>query len=166
MVYDAFILSLTILGIASVVVFSYKIAHSRLYPVGIVRKLPGSRKPIDEAAAQLGGLVDVPPEQIAAAAPIRVEPAPGKEMWRCEKCGLLQYRGKDFQCRRCDPMATQGGHFALEKEIAEHGEALKLQRKLVKDLEKRIRQLEVELVKKSQEAAGDKPRLPRAEYVN
>jgi hypothetical protein len=45
-VYDVFIFALMIVGISSVVVFSYKIFHSHVYPVGIVRKMPVTCPPI------------------------------------------------------------------------------------------------------------------------
>jgi hypothetical protein len=172
-VYDAFISTLTVVGIVTALVYSYKIARSRVYPVGIVRELPEARKSIE-----------APPEQREATTPpARWEGAgAGKETWRCESCGLVQARGKDLQCRRCkhitlsqfamtvekmeESVANEPEQLALEKEIAEHGATLKAHSKLFKDIEKRIRLLEVESVKKSQEAAEERPRPQQAEVIN
>src|SRR5258707_12280842 len=38
--YDMLLFSLTAVGIVSVAILSYKIAHSRVYPIGIVRRMP------------------------------------------------------------------------------------------------------------------------------
>jgi hypothetical protein len=169
--YDAFIFTLTLVGIVTVLVYSYKIAHSRVYPVGIVREISNPEKS-----------VDLPPEQVEAAAAARV--IAWREMWCCEHCGLVQPRGKepygkDFQCRRCkevavSPFATVGmmgkslanesEQVAHEREFAEHAEALKHLTKMSSDFEKRIRKLEVEAVRQSQEAAEEKPQ--QAEYIH
>src|SRR6266576_3418308 len=42
-----------IVGITSLVVFSYKIFHSRVYPVGIVRRVPAAQEYVEEATTRL-----------------------------------------------------------------------------------------------------------------
>jgi len=50
--YDVFILGLMILGISGAMVFSYKTFHSRIYPVGIVGKVPVAQGNIDPTHTQ------------------------------------------------------------------------------------------------------------------
>ena len=181
MVYDAFILSLAIIGIVGVLVFSHKIAYSRVYPIGIVRKWPESRKSIDDTRTQPDTQVAGPPEQPVLAPPLEADLVAGTEVWRCEKCGLVQHRGKDFRCRRCkqlsnmaakmrsgdkeDPRTNEGGRLPLDKQVAEHGKTLELHDKLFEQFETRIRQLEVESVQKSQET-GEQSQPAREEYIH
>ena len=50
--YDMFIPGLMIVGISGVVVFSYKIFHSRVYPVGIVRRMPTAQEEFEDATVK------------------------------------------------------------------------------------------------------------------
>jgi hypothetical protein len=162
--YDALIIILMIAGISTALVYSYKITHSRVYPVGMVREFPDALKSIE-----------IPTKQpTVKTTPIVWEVAPEKDAWRCESCGLVQPRKKGFQCRRCkqisslqatvaiekmeESLANEPDQVALGRDVAEHSQALKLYSRMFKDLEKRIRQLEVEAVQKSQEAAQENPR--------
>jgi hypothetical protein len=170
--YDAFILTLSALGIATVLVYSYKIAHSPLRTVGIVRELPESQKSGVDSIRHAG----------STGSPMWSMSANGKETWRCEGCGLVQSRSTDFQCRRCkeksalrfvmayeivgDSGPDESAQSALEGEVAQHGETLKAHSRLFKDIEKRLRQVELESVKRSQEAVEEHPQTSQTEFIH
>lgn len=68
-----FILSLMVAGIAAVLVSSYKIARSRVYAVGIVRKLPQSQDAVGEQAAPLPGQTEISPRNEPTAFDLSIE---------------------------------------------------------------------------------------------
>jgi hypothetical protein len=173
-VYDLFILALMILGISSVVVFSYKIFHSRVYPVGVVRKIPASQEDLETLAepsvfrtqAELMSLLDkeCTDEEIAQTVHLTAQ-----------KIRYYRHRIRrklDAKQLPSDPTGKHAIYYvglkylrdpedpALEDEVVEHGEALKIQARQFEAFEKRLRRLEVESVKKLQEAAEEQPQAP------
>jgi hypothetical protein len=172
--YDAFIFVLTAVGIVTVIVYSYKINHSRVSPIGMVRSLSDPLESVQPLATE---------QQIVEIDSALLKATAWKESWRCESCGLIQPRGKDSQCRRCkkhavfqmtmsleripeDSSIDESGQLALEGEIAEHGETLKEHDKIFRNFEKRIRQLELESLQKSQEYAEERPGISQPRTVH
>jgi hypothetical protein len=160
-VYDVFILCVMAMGISTVVVFSYKIFRSRVYPVGIVRTVPAPKQCADETfAAELDDLQkdfqtkitllmgdDLSPKDVTdwLNTTWRPKSQSGKQPY---KLAVRHHSGQNPSREREDS--------ALEEEIIEHGEALKLHTKQFEEIEKRIRQLETESVQKLQEAREEK----------
>ena len=85
-------------------------------------------------------------------------PVPIKEVWRCDKCLLVQFATDDPRCRRCkhhrssvaqttevpgQERTEDSGLVAIQRELAEQGKALER-------VERRIRQLEVDSVQRLQ----------------
>jgi len=178
-VYDVFILVLMIAGIASLVVFSYKVFHSRVYPVGMVRKIPSSQAYIDEA-----GLPDFKTESQSELMSLLNKGLTNREIARYlavseqdVKDRLQRMTWKVYAKRRLRSPQSEKHHVhfylgktavlepledsALEEEVVEHGEALKLHSKQFEDFEKRLRRLEIESVQKRQEATEEKPQPPQ-----
>lgn len=60
--YDVFILCLMLAGISAVVVYSYKIFRSRVYPVGMVRGIPAIQE-CEDATASILPDFETAPEQ-------------------------------------------------------------------------------------------------------
>ncbi len=178
--YDAFILVLMIVGISTVVVFSYKIFHSRVYPVGIVRSVPAAQEYAEDASAEPSNLATDFNRLMAEGCSVgdiannlhlseqdvkhyiyrvkwdiyskrRFSSQIGKQQYRL----AVRYRGQ----KPSDEPETDPD---LKKEVSEHGEALKLHDELFKDIEQRMRKLEVETVQKLQEAAEETPQPPQA----
>jgi len=183
-VYDVLIFGLMIVGISSLVVFSYKIFHSRVYPVGIVRKVSLTQEYVEKITRVSDFRTALDPDdlnrlisegwsvgEIAGNLHLsekdvrnylrrdyfhrttwdlhlkrRLSPQMGKEHY---KLGLLHFNESEAE----DP--------DIKKEVSEHGEALKLHDKLLKEIEQRMRKLEVESVEKLQEAAEDTPQHPQ-----
>jgi hypothetical protein len=172
-----------IVGISGVVVFSYKIFHSRVYPVGMVRKMPVPQENIEEASTGLSasqsGLQAELMSLLEKGWSIKET---ARDLHHSEqdilKHYLLRMKWKEVYAKRRQSGGSQfkfalhNLHLgetailewedsALEDEIVEHGEALKSHSKQFEDLEKRIRRLESESVQKLQEAAEEKPQPPQ-----
>ncbi len=172
--YDVFILSLMIAAITSLVVFSYKIFHSRVYAVGIVRKVPAVQlqEYVDEASAgDFKG--DLQAELMCLLGKGWSNSEIARDLHLSEqdiKNHLRRMTWKMYAKRNQSQhkFALHYLHFGetafvepvLEDEVVEHGEALKLHSKQFEDFEKRIRRLEIESLQKRQEATEDKPQPP------
>ncbi len=61
---------------------------------------------------------------------------------------------------------TSGAERRTEGEVAQHGETLKAHSRLFKDIEKRLRQVELESVKRSQEAVEEHPQTSQTEFIH
>jgi hypothetical protein len=184
-VYDVFILGLTIAGISAVVVFSYKIFHSRVYPVGMVRRIPAIQE-CEDATTSILPNFETPFEQDELIKAVIVEGFSDKELARdlnLSAADIKDYlqRTRGLWSKRTLKGQVQVGlrHYRLgirhnleqnpfheredsplKKEPVEHAEALKLHSKL-EDFEKRIRRLEIESLEKFQEATEEKPQSPQ-----
>lgn len=177
--YDVFIPALMVVGISSLVLLSYKILHSRVYPVGIVRRVPAAQECVDEASTELPGSLSGSQTELIS---LVAKGWTNKEIAR--DLNLSEYtvrsrlhrilRKLDAKQQPSSPTVKQQHELAhyylrqqnpfheredspLEEEVVEHGEALKLHSKQFEDFEKRIRRLEVESVQKLQEDAEEKP---------
>ena len=181
--YDVFILGLMIVGITSLVVFSYKIFHSRVYPVGIVRRVPAAQELVDEASAESSGfgagleadLMDYLARDwsnIEIARDLNLSEQDVKKhlqrvTWALHakrrsglKSGKQQYKlALLHYWAQKQPHEPETEDPALEKEVIEHGEALKLHSKQLEELEKKMRRLEIKSVQELQEAE-EKPQPP------
>ena len=180
--YDVFILALMMVGISSVVVCSYKIFHSRVHPVGMVRKIPSSPQRVDEASA---GLLDLKKslqaelvsllgkgwstEEIARDLHLSEEDIKDyiqRMTWEAyARRGFRVHSGKQQYIVTVGHSLAQNPFHereesALEEEVVEQGEALKSHSKQLEEIEKRIRRLEIESVQKLQEATEEKPQPP------
>jgi hypothetical protein len=167
-VYDAFVLLLGIIGIATAIVYSQKIARGTARAVGIVREWPQTRS-IVEQPQEHGGPLNVPGQMTADSAATFSRPT--RKMRRCEECGLYQHRGDETRCRGCNsPLKAAFAGQVVEKDEArnrlQHTKRLELHDKLLQDLDKRMRQLEIDSLKKSQEASEEAPQLAQADYIN
>ncbi|HXL09674.1 MAG TPA: hypothetical protein VN966_05595 [Candidatus Bathyarchaeia archaeon] len=179
-VYDVFILGLMIVGITSLVVFSYKIFHSRVYPVGIVRRVPAAQEYVDKTSTGLTGFKSLQTELMSLLDKGWSNSEIARDLHLSEqdiKDYLQRATWEVYSKRRLSPQSGKRQymlalhnlehplheceHSALEEEVIGHGEALKLHSRL-EDFEKRIRRLEVESVQKLQEAAEEKPQPPQA----
>ncbi len=157
--YDLCISGLIATGILGIVVFSFKMAHSRVYPIGIIPKVatpqkdlmtPDLLKPITKEALHyvwheryLQKLRD----EKTFTRVIMTADSEGQE-WDLKLREILQ-----------QPRPSSGEkHAKLEEKVTEHDEALKL-------LEKRIRQLEVSSAEKS-EAVPEESQPSQQEHVN
>jgi len=167
--YDTFILSLTVMSIVGALVCSYKLRHSPIYPVGIVRETPG--RPSDSRPSSEDLELQPDPDAIRKAAyPSRYffDEMSEKDLWRCENCALVQIAPKDLMCRRCDhPLTSEP---KSENSLVGHGGSA-LQKKLsqqdrkLESLETRVRRLEVDSVERSREIPEEKPQNAH-EFVN
>jgi len=159
--YDVFIFGLTILGISTVVVFSYKIFHSRVYPVGMVRKVPESQEYADvgdlRLSAQEQGMYY---SQRTAWKKYAKRDLRGRTVKLHYKLSPAHYLPHKFETEHAFTFYLRASaKDPAQKGPVEHEEALKLHSRL-EDLEKRIRQLEIETVQKVQEAAEEKAQPP------
>lgn len=175
--YDVFILGLMIVGIMSLVVYSYKIFNSRVYPVGIVRRTPATQEYIDETSAGLGFETGLQPDLMSLLDKDWSDTEIARDLNLSEQ-DIKDYlqRVRNWEVRAKGRIGLQSGRrqyklalhhlrqnplrereeSPLEEEVVEHGEALKIHSKQFEDFEKRIRKLEVESVRKQQEAAEEK----------
>ena len=177
--YDVIILCLMLAGISAVAVFSYKIFRSRVYPVGMVRKIPLLQAYIDERSAGLSDFGNVletgdlkrlmaegcSHEEIATVLHIS-EPDVKDLLQRVTRKLYAKGRSGPHSGKRqyyylAENPFHERGDSALEEEVVEHGEALKLHSKQFEEIDKRIRRLEIESVQKLQEATEEKPQPPR-----
>lgn len=170
--YDVFILGLMTVGITSLVVFSHKIFRSRIYAVGIVGRVPAAQEYVDEASAESSGfgtgleadLVDCLAGDWSEQdvkhlrrltwelyAKRRFGLKSGRQQY---KLALLHYWAQK------QPHEPETEDPDLEKEVIEHGEALKLHSKQLEELEKKMRRLEIKSVQELQEATEEKPQPP------
>jgi hypothetical protein len=179
MLYNVFILTLMISGLATVAVFSYKIARSPIFPVGIVQERPPRQslleRDLGNEAARLWAGTHAVPEWAGRHA------VPGKRFEIAMQDLLM--RGDVAQCRtvlREDDeskdhawvVAVDEGvvlidrRSSVEMDVAGQGEQLSSHEKILRAFEKRIRQLEVESVAKIQAAAEDTPQAGQAAIVH
>jgi len=172
-VYDVFILGLMIVGITSLVVFSYKIFHSRVYPVGIVRRVPAAQEDVEDASdvlpdfntdlqAEFMSLLNKGLTKSEIAQYLRVSEHDIKDHLRRMTWKMYAKRSQSqhkFVLHNLHLRETAFVEPVLEEKVVEHGEATKLHSRL-EDIEKRIRRLEVESVQKLQEAE-EKPQSPQ-----
>jgi hypothetical protein len=169
-VYDIFILGLMIAGILSVAVFSYKIFHSRVYPIGVVRKIPASQAFVAETSAELSGL-----------STSRFEAEVMGLLYKYDDSSITEiahHSGRDIDIGAQLPqlaakrytkqrrLSHQSGRvqrrfvvYWRDPEREESAEEIELRSKL-EDFEGRIRRLEIESVQKLQEADEEKPQPP------
>jgi len=164
-VYDVFILGLMIVGISTAVVFSYKIFHSRVYPVGMVRrKISVSPEDVDVFESGLEtDVMDYLARETSSRkiADLHLSKQNVKD-WRVyAKRRLGPKSHYKFPLRYLQTASLEQEDSALEEEVVEHGEALKYHSKQLEEIEERIRRLEIESVQKLQEATEEKPQPPR-----
>jgi hypothetical protein len=167
-VYDVFILGLMIVGITSLVVFSYKIFHSRVYPVGIVRETPAAKEYENTTTllADFGTALEPDTADIYS----YIEIARGEQ----DEQGIKDYRDtwKVYSKRRLGPQSGRRQYKITlrpnlrqnpshEREESPLEEEVKLHSKQFEDFEKRLRRLEIESVQKKQEATEEKPQPPQ-----
>lgn len=157
--YDVLILSVMTVGILAMAVFSYKIFHSRAYPVGMVREIPTSQHgtlELEDVSDQEGTTQRIFYSDVWAKRHNQ-ETAYGLfEKGKKRKIHLRFYGGGEPSF----PEKPQGS--PLEEKVTEHEEALKVYSKQVENLEKRLRRLEAERVQKFQEATEEeKPEAPQ-----
>jgi len=163
-VYDVFILGLMTVGITSLVVFSYKIFHSRVYAVGIVRKVPAVQEYVEEASAgELISLLNKGWTNREIAKDLRLPEQEvryhiHRKLDAKQQTGEQQHKLAIYYVGQTHLHEREDS--ALEEEVVEHGEALKLHSR-IEDIEKRIRRLEVESVQKLQEATEEKLQSPQ-----
>jgi hypothetical protein len=186
--YDILISSLTVTGIVGSILYSYKLARSRVYPIGIVRnipqqldengavaptepdfflnkrQIPSRRVHVSRVKFYGGGPATVVTHyQVKALhrelhdAPLAAEASQENIFWSCEKCGFLQGTSKDkYQCRHCgnhsSPLslrvATVRSGRPVNARLTEIGQSVDAHSQVLEDLEKRIRQLELDTIKK------------------
>ncbi len=169
--YDVFILGLMIVGISSVVVFSYKIFHGRVYPVGMVRRIPVSQENVDKSSdfqssfqAELMSLLekDCSIKEIARDLHLSEHEIEG----HLQRVRWKVYAKQYAKQRRLSPQSGKGQYrltlrlgetASLEREDSALEEKVRLHSKQFEDFEKRIRRLETESVQKLQEATEEKP---------
>jgi hypothetical protein len=164
--YDVFIFTLTILGISAVVVFSYKIFHSRVYPVGIVRKVSAQREeetailPYLMTGADVAGIV--PEDWSSGGISVDLKLSGKTVAYYILKHQLSGRQDKAVLIRSLRNKYLHGRpeDLALAKEAAEREEALKL-RSRIEDMEKRIRELEIKSVQQLQETAEETLQPPQ-----
>lgn len=183
--YDVFILCLMLSGILAVVVYSYKIFRSYVYPVGMVRRTPAIQE-CEDATTSILPDFETPFEQDEFIKAVIVEGFSDKELDRdlnLSEADIKDYLQRDtkkvYAKRRLrahsgwrqyrlvlrhnleQNPSREEKDSTLEEEIVEHGEALKIHSKQFEEIEKRIRRLEIESVQKLQEATEEKPRPPQ-----
>jgi hypothetical protein len=171
MLYDVFIFTLTVAGLVTVLVFSYKIAQSPVYPVGIVRP-PPTQQPLLELIER---------QEVARLRAEAYRAAAGKRFKFTQKGFLIPRDLTEFQIVLPEHAASKEHVWvvpvdegvvlvdrdsAIEMEVAGHGEHLSDHDKQLTAFEKRLRRLEVESVKKLQEAAEGMPQATQAEIVH
>ena len=152
MFYDVLIFASAAVGIAGVFVYSYKISHSRVYVVGIVREKAAA---LNQTVKREQDAEDLPASAVLGVpSAIAIEIREAKKP-RCERCGRLQdFSENRSRCRHCghafslevaseneQPSETES---RLETIQAEQSYSLKKHEKLFMDFDKRIRQLERE----------------------
>lgn len=163
MLYDVFILSLALIGIVGVLVFSYKITHSSVYPVGVLEKSSLHNESInkDEAELRRVGLSesDWLTWRNVAKTSIDIENAFQSE-WERDKCSVYEFTmptGIRLNTTRGDKLrqepTRETEQSKIEREVAE-------QKKALKAIENRVRQLELDSVQKSQEAGEEAVEQP------
>ncbi len=157
MFYDITMFVVAVSGILGVSVYSYKIFHSKVYVVGIVQNQTRVAFPVEErveADDNLGGGLAAVEMPIA----IPVEAAATERNLRCEVCGTLQvFDPKHPRCQGCDyPLGAnqisdeqrivkiEGRFSEVNAELSVYHLSLATHQELLKDMEKRIRQLERE----------------------
>ena len=133
-------------GILSMAVLSYKIFHSRVYPVGMVREIPIPQDVLNREEV----------ERIAYS-----------DVWvKRHKHGIANslFEKDAKQFKTCSPyygggepsVSQKPQDSTLEEKVTEHEEALKVYSKQVENLEKRLRRFETERMQKLQEADEEK----------
>ena len=164
MLYDVFIVSLMMAGITGIVVYSYKIAHSRVYPVGIVRSMPKARPLDPEASRSLDdGLRAFRVAENALSADV-LDYALRELRYATvtkEDFPLLLHGPLKIRGRVTRPSSPEEDKSAIEKKVAEQGEALKQYSKMLRELDKRVRQLETDSVEKLQETIEESAQTPK-----
>ena len=174
--YDLFILCLMTAAILTVLVSSFKIFRSRVYPIGMVRKVPVPSKPA-EILPEFSSEDDFQEELL------RFFLDKGCSNSEAFENLYLSERGvKDFQQARLfytkqrlwpksklafryhrsrrDPLDEHEDTAISTEDIVKHGEVRKLNAK-VENMEKRIRQLEIESLEKVQAAIEEQtPQVP------
>ncbi len=169
-------------GISALVVYSYKIFRSRVYAVGMVWKIPALQTYIDESSSdlpdfnsgfqvELKSLLDESWLNKATVLDLNVSQREAEDYLQRIVKGAYTKRRRSLQPgRQQDTLvlrklgkkpAEECEETALEEEVIQHGEALKLHSKQFEEIEKRIRRLEIESVQKLQEATEEKPRPPQ-----
>lgn len=182
--YDFFIWSLTVIGILGIAVFSYKMAHSRGYPIGIVRRRDVSQS-IDASEGILvpGPFLDELYQATTPNLQKEILSLIGKGCRNVEIAQALHvsehtvrrlvFRYSQSQSKLTKavyqprheeyyPQVTFNFDSVLQELPAEKDPTLE---KKVEDLEKRIRRLEVQSVLKSQES-NDRPNVRESKSVH
>ncbi len=153
--------------------------HSRVYPVGIVRRVPAAQELVEEASAGLSGSTsglqaelmsllekDWPIEEIARDLHLSEHEIEG----HLRRVRLKVYAKQYAKQRRLSPQSGKGQYrlalhlgetASLEREDAALEEEVKLHSKQFEDFEKRLRRLEIESVQKLQEATEEKLQPPQ-----
>jgi hypothetical protein len=161
MIYDIFIWILIVSGIVTVAVYSVKIARSGVRPVGTVQKLPASEMISEALVAKVAK--ELFREEFVTSKQWHLYNAYTKPRGKLRD--MLALWEADILIKQEQEQSTlqHEEDVALEEIVAEHEQALK-------HFEKRIRQLEVEAVRKTQEAATAKQNQqeqpPQAEFVH
>lgn len=167
-----------VVGITSLVVFSYKIFHSRVYPVGMVRKIRTPQEVSDFGTDLEADLTDYltrdwSTKEIAEHLHLSEEDVKdylNRVRWKLYakqqsglKSGKQQYRLVllDYWAQKQPSHKSKTKEHALEKEVVEHGETLQFHSERFEEIEKRIRQLEVKSVQELQEATEEKSQPPQ-----
>ncbi len=191
MIYDAFILSLAIAGIVGVLVYSYKMAHSRVYPIGIVRKPAATRKSVYDAIADLQlrryedvraveGIQSLHTYRLLFKEAVQAKgthAAPGKSSWQSIAVALSDrvlldtdidiFFAPRKKSGRSEELAKEGaGRSAIEEAVGEHAKALEFHQRLFQHLEERIRELELESLRKLENVGEEKPHTARTDLIH
>ena len=160
--YDVLILCLMLAGISAVVVYSYKIFRSRVYPVGMVRRVRATQE-CEDATASILPDFETAPEHDEFIRSVVVEGFSDEEVFVRRRLGPPSGRRQYILTLRHYLRQTpfhEREDSGLEGEVVEHGEALKRHSKQFEDFEKRLRRLELESVQKVQEGTEEKPQPP------
>jgi hypothetical protein len=189
MLYNIIVFLLTVAGIAGAFYFSEKIARGPVRHVGMIRHAPGSVSKVPDAnGAEVDALRLTIAEgvyrdayfdaakktDVGSSALDRViferlyvegfTKHRHRKMWRCDKCGLVQYCGKDLRCRSCASSYTEKIEESLSEKVNEVEAQVRLQSRMLDkhfemfaSLEKKVRELEMDKLRKSQESEHEAP---------
>ncbi len=171
--YDLFIFALAFIGIAGALYFSHKISSHPVRHVGMVRTLPGAEAKTEDRAGQAS---PTEAEVWLQYDPDEEGKALHRKDWKCEQCGLTQNRSKDLRCRRCAAKYAEEGNEQmraeeaadtnLEVQVQRHDGMLEKHFEMIASLEMKVRKLEVESLRNSQQTQKEPAGTIAEDYRN
>lgn len=176
MLYDLFISVLAIVGTLTVIVYSIRMAKSRVYAIGIIHKTTDSSLSASSPTIEEGQPAFAP-----AATDSKDRFFGHQKMWLCKTCGVVKRAESEIRCMRCKQSMTllrsediievsdfetlseesqsPAGISAINSKLQSHDRVLQ-------EVELRLRKLESESVQKTLEASEESNEAVREQFVN